>query len=184
MTETSQNSQETGFSPDLKLLQRIKSRCIECGDCHEWQGSATKSPTGTMYPSVRVNGKAKMVRRIVYEATHGSIRAKHAIRTTCGNDLCVNGAHLATNTTSQIATIAARAGKFSGFARSAKIANSKRARDAKLTQEIATEIRFSEETGPVLAARYGVNRSLVVRIKAGKAWRDYSNPFMGLGARS
>ena len=35
------------------------------------------------------------------------------------------------------------------------------------------------------ALRYGVDKSLINRVKAGIAWRDYSNPFnqlMGLAA--
>ena len=46
--------------------------------------------------------------------------------------------------------------------------------------EQVREIRLSEDSGPVLAERYGVNRSLIGGIRRGTAWRDYSNPFAGL----
>ena len=39
---------------------------------------------------------------------------------------------------------------------------------------------MSTESGPALADRYGVNRSLINRIKRGDAWKDYTNPFGGL----
>jgi hypothetical protein len=171
------------FKPDTAMMERIALHCTECGDCLEWNGSASKSKTGLRYPNMRINGETKLVRRVVYEAARGPIRAKHAIRTTCGNDICVNPDHLSMNTTAQISQIAAKAGKFSGLARSAKIAKYRRIHDAKLTLDQAMEIRLSSESGPEIAARYGINRSLAVRIKNGKAWRDYSNPFMSLGAR-
>lgn len=79
---------------------------------------------------------------------------------------------------------AAARGSFSSRSRAAKIAAGKRSSGAaKLTLEQAREIRASEDTGPVLAERYGVNRSLIGSIRRGVAWRDYSDPFAGLGAR-
>lgn len=48
----------------------------------------------------------------------------------------------------------------------------------------ATEIRLRTEPAHVLAPIYGVDKSLIVRVRAGKAWRDLSSsPFAGLGAR-
>ena len=51
-----------------------------------------------------------------------------------------------------------------------------------LTIEQAREIRMSDESGPVLALRYGVDKSLINGIKAGRNWKEYSNtnPFAGL----
>ena len=66
----------------------------------------------------------------------------------------------------------------------ARVAAGKRASNqAKLTAEQAREIRESLESGPVLALRYGVNKSLINNIKRGEAWRVYASPFAGLGAR-
>ena len=70
-------------------------------------------------------------------------------------------------------------------ARTAKIAKTRRHSNVnkKLDIDKAREIRMSTESGPVLAARYGVNRSLISRIKRGTDWKDYANPYAALGAR-
>jgi hypothetical protein len=46
----------------------------------------------------------------------------------------------------------------------------------------ARTIRMSGESGPVLATRYGVNRSVINNIKLGRSWKDYKNPFSALMA--
>ena len=51
---------------------------------------------------------------------------------------------------------------------------------AKLDEVKAQEIRNSEESGQVLADRYGVSRSWVNRIKRNEVWRMLSNPWKGL----
>ncbi|MGV2480270.1 UNVERIFIED_CONTAM: hypothetical protein IGO34_26065, partial [Salmonella enterica subsp. enterica serovar Weltevreden] len=97
--------------------------------------------------------------------------------------LCVNPAHLPASTISAVAKAAADRGVFSGIARAAKIAAARRAQSAKLDIQKARDIRMSSESGPVLAARYGVNKSRINAIKRGEAWKDHVNPFYGLGAR-
>jgi hypothetical protein len=42
----------------------------------------------------------------------------------------------------------------------------------KITREIARQIRHDERPNRILAAQYGVDKSLVSRIKTGKLWRD------------
>jgi len=103
---------------------------------------------------------------------------------TCGEALCVNPAHLKATSTSDAAQRAAKKGAWKGKARAAKIASTRRANiNKKLDMDKAREIRMSTESGPVLAARYGVNRSLISRIKRGTDWKDYANPYSALGAR-
>jgi hypothetical protein len=100
--------------------------------------------------------------------------------TTCNDRRCVCSDHLRASTTADVSKAAAARGAFSGVARAAKIAASKRA-VGKINADIATAIRISSETGPVLAARHGIARSLVNRIKSGHAWKQYgANPFSGL----
>ena len=41
-------------------------------------------------------------------------------------------------------------------------------------------IRASTETERVLAAEYGVNRSVIGGIRRGDRWKDYASPFAGL----
>jgi hypothetical protein len=51
---------------------------------------------------------------------------------------------------------------------------------AKLSESKAQEIRLSDDSGPVLAERFGVSRGLINRIKRGRAWRVLSSPWQGL----
>jgi hypothetical protein len=44
-------------------------------------------------------------------------------------------------------------------------------RDAKLNEERVREIRASNESGPTLAKRYGVDRSIINEIRRRELWR-------------
>jgi predicted XRE-type DNA-binding protein len=48
---------------------------------------------------------------------------------------------------------------------------------AKLTVEMAEEIRQAEGKQRDIAKRFGVSQATVSVIKRGLAWRDYNNPF-------
>ena len=101
------------------------------------------------------------------------------IQPTCGEKLCVNPKHLIQSTTKKIAIAAAKRGAWKGVVRRSKISAAMRKR-AKLTMEMALEIRMSKESGTVLAKRYSINRSLVNSIKRNEAWQDHYNPFAAL----
>ena len=59
----------------------------------------------------------------------------------------------------------------------------KQAQQMQANMEKAQEIRASDKPCHVLALVYGVDKSMVSRVRRGEAWRDYSSPFAGLGAR-
>ena len=161
----------------LELMQLVE-RTEEFGDCHLWVGSTTEQG----YPTYKPFGcNCKLVRRAVFALNGGVLEPRVPIITTCGEKLCINPAHLKASTVSAVGIEAGKRGAWKTKSRCAKISASKR-KGAKLTIEIAREIRMSSESGPVLATRYGVDRSLINGIKAGTRWRDYSNPFAGLMA--
>lgn len=54
----------------------------------------------------------------------------------------------------------------------------------KLKAEDVQEIRASDEPRDVLAARKKISETYVQQIRSGQVWRDFSNPFAGLGARA
>ena len=162
-------------------LDHIKSRTEEVGDCWIWQQGATNG-----YPQMKVQGRCcKLVRRMVVEIDGRPAEPRQPVVATCGEALCVNPAHLKATSTSDAAKRAAKKGAWQGKARAAKIAKTRRRSNVnkKLDIDKAREIRMSTESGPVLAARYGVNRSLISRIKRGTDWKDYANPYSALGAR-
>lgn len=159
-------------------IMRILDSTVEEADCILWTG-ATGS---TGHPIYKPRGcGCTLVRRAVFALTKGELGYRVPIDTKCGERKCINPAHLFESTTQQVAKRAAKRGAFSSATRGAKIAKAKRAK-GKLTIEIAREIRMSDESGPVLALRYGVDKSLINGIKAGRAWKEYgnSNPFAGL----
>jgi len=170
------------FQPALfdMTLDEIKSRCEEEGECWIWKDATDSSG----YPIAKVDGKCQLVRRVAYGLKAGSTKLlpRQPVIAKCNCRLCVNPTCLRASSVAEVSQIAGKAGKLSGVAKGAKIAAFKRAKNAKITMEIARSIRMSDETGPVLAARHNIDKALVNRIKRGGAWKDYSNPFMGLMA--
>lgn len=161
---------------DTLEIMSILGRTEELADCLLWTG-ATGDTGHPIYKPYAC--PCTLVRRAMFRLAGGNLLPRKPIDSHCNERLCVNPAHLFQSTSSKIAIKAAKRGAFSSKARSAKIAAAKRAK-GKLTLEQAREIRMSSESGPVLALRYGVNRSLINNIKAGRAWKDYANPFAGL----
>jgi hypothetical protein len=165
-------------------LQTIQRRCQECGECWEWRSDG-KTDHHKRHPQIKVAGKVLLVRRVAYELVHGQIKDGLRIVPHCGNPRCINPAHQKAVTESQKGKAAGARGAFSNPARGRKIALHRRQADGvKLTLEQAQEIRASDESGPVLAQRYGVHKSRVNQIKRGMGWKDYSNPFAALGSRT
>jgi hypothetical protein len=151
----------------------LKERTIEDGDCWEWTGYCEN---GT--PSVYHKGKITAVRRVFLDLLGSKVKEGYYFAK-CGNKLCVNPEHTGYNDPKQHMKKAAK-NAVKSPTRRLKIQIHKRATVAKLTQEMADEIRYSEGSSRVIAAKYGVNRSVVCRIRTGKAWVNLQNPFAGL----
>jgi hypothetical protein len=154
-------------------ITTLKERTIEDGDCWEWTGYCAN---GT--PSVFHAGKMIAVRRLFTELLGGKLREGYYVAK-CGNGLCVNPEHTTYNDPKQHMKKGNRKALKSPTRR-LKIQIYKRATNAKLTQEKADEIRSSNETSRVLAAKYGVDKSIICRIKSGQAWVNLSSPFASL----
>jgi len=160
---------------DTATLARIKLRCIECGDCHLWQGS--KNDRG--HPQKH----GKTMRRTVWEFAKGAIPTGKLITVTCNQVSCLNPDHLALTTRSEVARIT-NARPDVKLRKSAGSARANRAKLGKIDMEIARDIRMSDEPGNVLAHRLDVSESLISLVRRNKTWVDHSNPYLvGLGAR-
>ena len=143
-----------------------------------WTGSVANG-----HPAMRLNGAYIMVRRAVWQEQNGPIPTGQIIRCTCGDKRCVAIEHLELTTYKKLALVLGSA-VMAGPVRSAAIARVKRAsKQAKLTEDAVRDIRSSNETSVALAKRYGVAQAHVSKVRLGQAWRDFSNPFQGLGAR-
>lgn len=147
-------------------LATIYARTEEVGDCREWLGRYVNG-----CPAVRSERHEVMVRRKVWELkNHRPVPKGNIVWANCRNPRCVWEGHVVLTTTAQRAQEAAKQGAFSTIERRMAIARGQRASRAKLTIEQVQAIRISGDTGPVEAAKHGIHRSLVARIRAGKAW--------------
>ena len=157
----------------MEILMRVE----EEGECWIWTGS-----TSNGYPTVKRNRENLYVRSLIWTYNGKTRRPGENITATCGNKLCINPACLRSQTVSAINRAAAKRGAWSSASRALKISAARRKNTAvlKLNMDIAREIRASNESGPVMAERYGVNRSLVNAIRRGDIWRDHTSPWSGL----
>lgn len=164
------------------LLKRVYDRCIEDEHgCMNWQGavqSACKSPIMR-----RGHAHGSSLRRWLLEAVSGKKLPRSKMATyTCGNVKCVKLEHLAAVTRADIQR--RNDAQFDAAARiqkSHRIVVKARAR-AKLSVEIAREIRAAEGPQREIASRFGVSQTTVGLIRRGVTWRDLSNPFARLAA--
>lgn len=164
------------------LIDAITRHAVEDGDCWRWTG-ALQSCGAT--PVMHYKRKVGAVRRFILldkgPAPLGQVLATYS----CGNPLCVNPEHAqwAKRKTVQQRTFKER-GHQNDALRCKKLADKAREK-AKLTEELAAQVREAHGNQREIAARFGISQSTVSSIKLGKTWRSYvGNPFVGLGARS
>lgn len=182
----SENPRTQTLVDETMLMMRVVMNVEQVGNCWEWTGATSSTGHPIINLRQKIDGMPRtgcnLVRRFVYMLNGGELKHRQPIDCRCSNKLCVNPAHLFQSTSQKVAKKAAKRGMWSGEARSRKISAKKR-QQSKLNPSIAADIRLSNESGPILAERYGVNKSLVNSIKRGEIWKDYSSPFAGLGAR-
>ena len=153
------------------------ARTVEEGDCALWQGYI-----GNTVPQVSHAGKVVPVRRLMLEMQGRELRPGEYAVPRCKNPECVHPDHILVRNPAQHSK-AMLAVPRNEQLKAARLAEYKRKHAAKITIEIAREIRASAEAGHVLGARFGIDKSQVARIRKGTSWREFSSPFAGLGAR-
>jgi len=160
----------------VQTMETLLARTVEEGECLLWGGYI-----GNSVPQVSHKGKVIAVRRLMLEFQGKVLRAGDHASTKCRNHACVHPEHISHRNKFQHSAAMLSAPR-NEEVRAAKLAAFRR-KTAKLDMDKAREIRCSEESGPTLAAKFGVNKALIARIRRGEAWREFSNPFAGLGAR-
>ena len=165
---------------NTELLKKIESRCVEVGECLEWQGHVSSGGS----PRIWHEGKTQSARKLMLKA-HGKpcdVPPKHKLMTTCENPRCIHPDHLVIVPMAKFVRVRLVANTNHQI-RAAKIAKARR-QSAKLTADDVAAIRASDEADHILAERYGVSRSHVSGIQARTKWRDHSvSPWAGMGAR-
>lgn len=162
-----------------ELLNRIKGRSIEDGDCWLWQGGATGRSKTPMMRKV-VGGPGEAVRRIIARDVQGKAIDGLLATTRCGNPACVAPEHVVLASKSALGRLnVARTGYTSNPARNAKISRIKRERHAKLDAEQVQAIRAAR-TSTEAAQAHGISVKVASEIRAYRTWKDYSSPWAGL----
>lgn len=166
------------------LLERVYGKCIkDAHGCMNWTGCAQrrgKSPA-MRHPE---NGRTVSLRRLMLQVSSGrAVPAKLVVTYTCGNRNCVRLEHLSAVTRRVLQQ--RNDAQFDAAARlrkSHRISVKVRAQRAKLTPELAREIRGAVGSYKDIAQRYGVSPHTIGSVKRGLTWRDASNPFLLLAA--
>ena len=155
-----------------RVIEFVQQHTVDDGGCLIWTGRLSCSSGAPKMGN-------KSARREYFQATKGPIRAGRVITSTCGHHLCME--HLAQITRSDVS----RKQNADPSIRARKRASSARASRAKgkINMEIARQIRASTDSLDVEAAKHGVDRSLIHKIRTHKAWREdvfQASPFAGL----
>lgn len=162
----------------MTLIEKIQRHVTIEGECWEWQGCMQGS-----VPMMKHKGNPTNVRRLVL--IERQIPMTGFIATyTCGNAKCVNPDHTGRSTRAQMnRRIMDDMNTATNTLRIKRIAEVKRKTEAKLSLDDVKQIRSSDDRHEDLAARFGVSKSLIGRIRRGQMWKTFSaSPFAGLFA--
>lgn len=166
------------ITPDqrAKVLEAIRTRTIEEGDCLMWTGANSRGAnTPRPQPAIWLDGETKALRRMAYVAYGSELFAHWRVVTTCRNDACLNEKHLKRATRSD-----AQSGNHRGLLTRAKLAAAHQARSP-LDWEKVREIRASDLSNRKLGEVYGVNRDTIHKERRYLTWRE-TGMFSGLVA--
>ena len=165
-------------------LASIHARCVPAdGDCLIWQG-ATSGGKSRPLPSIKHQGQSLSGRQLVMRlARKRKPSQQHTLVVhTCGNRLCLNPDHLRWATVSQVRQQAAR-NRPADLLRISRIASTCRTVRSPLTGAQVQTIRASTEPLTQISQLYGISVATASNIRRGITWRNYTDPFTGLGAR-
>lgn len=166
----------------IHTIESLMDRTIEVGDCAEWQGYFAGK---TAAPNVYHNGQMIAVRKLIAALSgRDDVESIPYWSASCGNPLCVHPDHIVGRSNARHFSHMGKKVDHQSPSRVAKLQEFGRQRAiAKLTQDKADAIRLDTRTGPEIAQEYGINRSLVSKIRRGLSWRPVSaavNPWGGL----
>lgn len=159
---------------DYKRYMRLREKIIDCGGCWKWNGKGKLS-------QVRTERGAVMAARWIFSYTYPDkiIKGKN-VTAICGTEGCLNPEHLKAMSKKELGKRVAATGVLSTPALCKKRQEIARKIGAKLDEEKVRDIRYGKEDSLYYAKKYGVDKSLIGKVKNGQAWKDYSNPFAGL----
>ncbi len=132
--------------------------------CWPWQGAIARL---TGYGAYTADSKSYKAHRFAFIDAVGLIPVGLFVCHRCDNPPCCNPQHLF------LGTAADNTADMFAKGRQMRGAGEKHSQ-AKLTWEVVRSIRASSDTGIHLAARHGVSRAMVSRIRQNHAWKELS----------
>jgi hypothetical protein len=154
----------TGRLVSLKTLrQRFEEKCApdpETG-CWTWQANKDKDGYAMLWHGKRNIRASHAALLLVGKTVPKGMYACHS----CDNPKCVNPDHLFVCTPKENQQDSLGKGR-----RDLRATDGEKHPSHKLTAEQVRHIRSSDERGTDLAARYGVNKSLITAIRKGRKW--------------
>ena len=154
-------------------LDDIKARCVEIGECWEWQGTVVGYDKNQ--PVHMVDRKMHKVHQTAFKLAGKNSPAGMYLVRECGNCLCVNPAHITPMTRSDQMKLAASLGRCSRPDQVAARTKGVRAASKLYSPELARTIRTMRSCGALLkdiAEQTGVSASVAAKVCSGEMWAD------------
>ena len=149
------------------ILDVVREKSVEEGDCWLWTGYCNDG-----IPSTSNSGKAYRVARLIAIRLNMPVDGKVAYMK-CGNKMCVNPDHvgLMSRNAYSAKNIKKMTETISWKMKQKRIARAR----SKLTMDDVIAIRSAEGiTQRALAAKYGVDQKVILRVLKGQSWNDHS----------
>jgi len=155
-----QPTRHYGLTPEERFWRYVNKKGRGC-----WEWTGYKNDKG--YGIINLRGQRVMAHRMAYELAGGSIPAGLFVLHHCDNPGCVRPKHLFTG------TLADNNADMDAKGRSRRGLNMPGTGNhrAKLTEADIRAIRASDESGPVLAQRYGVANAHIWAIRRRVFWK-------------
>lgn len=163
----------------MNLLKRLEAAIGPDRECWLWRGKLDAAGRGRIW----VDGKLKLAHRAVWELKVGPIPPGALLCHHCDNPTCVNPKHMYVGTPkSNVRDMMVRKRHWTDKdpARAKEVARRTGSANthfrgsgnpkAKLTAQQVTAIRADTRKTKVVAAEYGVDRTMIQRIRNGKMW--------------
>jgi hypothetical protein len=157
--------------PKLDLAERIRRSTDVRGpnECWPWAGKLDSKGYGVIYifvsNHVHPRGREVRAHRVACELAHGPIPVGAHVAHLCHNRVCVNPAHLQAVAQAENIRQTVEAGNHSYMSMGGEMNPS-----SKLTRRQVDYILRSKEPTKDLAERFGVSRTQIKNVRAGKVW--------------
>lgn len=161
----------------IHTIKSLMARTVEIGDCMEWTGYCQNNA-----PFVVSGGIKWMVRRLVKHLQGGKLHSGRYFGTHCGNQKCINPDHIAERRKADHMRLMAKNVDHNHPIRIAKLQKAAESLRV-LSDESLAKIRNDDRKGILVAADFGVSKSLINKIRQNKSRKIVSasvNPFAGL----